>query len=108
MVDNSITIRNIYLDEQGFRRSGSLSATLSKIEADRLRVVIVFAQPEYLKLVALRADTMGYVSSGWAWVSDGVIAKINFKGDTPDVRAVQLLCFLVPMRAGSRHGACKC
>ena len=101
MVDNSITIRNIYLDEQGFRRSGTLSATLSKVEADRLRVVIVFAQPEFLKLVALRADTMGYVSSGWAWVSDGVIGKINFKGDTPDVRAVQLLCFLVPMRAGS-------
>ena len=100
-VDNFINARNIYVDEQGFRRSGSLSATLSKIEADRLRVVIVFAQPEYVKLVALRADTMGYVSSGWAWVSDGVIGKINFKGDTPDVRAVQLLCFLVPMRAGS-------
>jgi hypothetical protein len=91
--DDFINARNIYVDEQGFRRSGSLSATLSKIEADRLRVVIVFAQPEYLKLVALRADTMGYVSSGWAWVSDGVIGKINFKGDTPDVRAVQLLCF---------------
>ena len=85
--DEFINARNIYVDEQGFRRSGSLSATLSKIEADRLRVVIVFAQPEYVKLVALRADTMGYVSSGWAWVSDGVIGKINFKGDTPDVSA---------------------
>jgi hypothetical protein len=106
--DDFINARNIYVDEQGFRRSGSLSATLSKIEADRLRVVIVFAQPEYVKLVALRADTMGYVRSGWAWVSDGVIGKINFKGDTPDVRAIQLLCLLVPMRAGSRDGACEC
>ena len=99
--DEFINARNIYVDEQGFRRSGSLSATLSKVEADRLRVVIVFAQPDYVKLVALRADAMGFVSSGWAWVSDGVIGKINFKGDTPDVRAVQLLCLLVPMRAGS-------
>jgi hypothetical protein len=73
-----------------------------------LRVIIVLATPEYAKTAALRADAMGYVRSGWAWVSDGVIGKINFKGDTPDVCAVQLLCFLVPMRAGSRHGACEC
>ena len=84
--DNFINARNIYVDEQGFLRSGSLSATLSKIDTDRLRVIIVFAQPEYVKLVALRADTMGFVSSGWAWVSDGVISKIDFKGDTPNVR----------------------
>ena len=93
MVDNSITIRNIYLDEQGFRRSGTLSATLSVIDTDRLRVIIVLATPEYAKTAALRADAMGYVRSGWAWVSDGAIGKINFKGDTPDVRAVQRLCF---------------
>ena len=92
--DEFINARNIYVDEQGFRRSGSLSATLSKIEADRLRVVIVFATPDYVKLAALRADAMGFVSSGWAWVSDGVIGKINFKGDTPDVRALQRFCFL--------------
>ena len=108
MVDNSITIRNIYLDEQGFRRSGTLSATLSVIDTDRLRVIIVLATPEYAKTAALRADAMGYVRSGWAWVSDGAIGKINFKGDTPDVRAVQLPCVLVPMRAGSRDGACEC
>jgi hypothetical protein len=98
MVDNSLTIRNIYVDEQGFRRAGSLSATLSKIDTDRLRVVIVFAPPDYVKLAALRADAMGFVSSGWAWVSDGVIGKIDFKGNTPDVRA-RLLC--VPSRASA-------
>ena len=106
--DSFINARNIYLDEDGFRNAESLSATLSKVEVDRLRVIVVFATSDFVKLVALRADAMGLVSSGWAWVSDGVIGKINFKGDTPDVRAVQLLCFLVPMRAGSRHGACKC
>ena len=97
-VDNFINARNIYLDEQGFRRAGSLSATLSKIDADRLRVVIVFATPDYVKLAALRADAMGFVSSGWAWVNDGVIGKIDFKGNTPDVRA-RLLC--VPSRASA-------
>jgi hypothetical protein len=54
---------------------------------DRLRVIVVFATSDFVKLVALRADAMGLVSSGWAWVSDGVIGKINFKGDTPDVSA---------------------
>ena len=103
MVDNSITIRNLYLDEQGFRRAGSpsatlsktgsLSATLSKIDTDRLRVIIVFAPAEFVKLAALRADAMGFVSSGWAWVSDGVIGKIDFKGDTPDVRARRRVVF---------------
>ena len=93
MVDNSITIRNLYLDEQGFRRAGSLSATLSKADTDRLRVIIVFAPAEFVKLAALRADAMGFVSSGWAWVSDGVIGKIDFKGDTPDVRARRRVVF---------------
>ena len=86
-VDNFINTRNLYLDEEGFRRAGSLSATLSKADTDRLRVIIVFAPAEFVKLAALRADAMGFVSSGWAWVSDGVIGKIDFKGDAPDVRA---------------------
>ena len=92
-VDNFVNTRNLYLDEQGFRRAGSLSATLSKIDADRLRVVIVFAPPDYVKLAALRADAMGFVRSGWAWVSDGVIGKIDFKGNTPDVRARRRVVF---------------
>jgi hypothetical protein len=91
--DDFINARNIYVDEQGFRRSGSLSATLSIIDTDRLRVIIVLATPEFAKTAALRADAMGYVSSGWAWVSDGVIGKIDFKGNTPDVRARRRVVF---------------
>jgi hypothetical protein len=86
LVDARITVRNAYLDELGFRRSGSLSATLSKIEADRLRVIMAVTSPEFLKQVALAADAMGFVSSGWAWISDGVVGKLGFDGDTPDVR----------------------
>jgi hypothetical protein len=86
LVDARVTVRNVYLDELGFRRSGSLSTTLSKIEADRLRVIMVFATPEFVKQVALAADAMGFVSSGWAWICDGVIGKIGFNGNTPDVR----------------------
>jgi hypothetical protein len=85
--DSFINARNIYLDEDGFRNATSLSATLSILDMDRLRVIVVFATSDFVKLVALRADAMGLVSSGWAWVSDGVIGKINFKGDTPDVSA---------------------
>ena len=103
-VDNFISTRNLYLGEEGFRRAGapsatlsetgSLSATLSKIDTDRLRVIIVFAPPDFVKLAALRADAMGFVSSGWAWVSDGVIGKIDFKGDAPDVRVRLRFVFL--------------
>ena len=85
--DSFINARNIYLGEDGFRNAESLSATLSILDMDRLRVIVVFATSDFVKLVALRADAMGLVSSGWAWVSDGVIGKINFKGDTPDVSA---------------------
>jgi hypothetical protein len=92
-VDKFINTRNLYLDEQGFRRAPSLSATLSKADNDRLRVIIVFAPAEFVKLAALRADAMGFVSSGWAWVSDGVIGKIDFKGNTPDVRARRRVVF---------------
>jgi hypothetical protein len=92
LVDNNINVRNTFLDELGFRRAGSLSTTLSTIEADRLRVIMVLATPEFIKQVALTADHMGFVSSGWAWISDGVVGKVDFKGSTPDVRATCTSC----------------
>ena len=87
LVQKSINVRNTFLDELGFRRAGSLSSALSTIEADRLRVIMVFATPDFVKQVALTADAMGFVSSGWAWISDGAVGKIDFKGNARDVRA---------------------
>jgi hypothetical protein len=50
-------------------------------------VLIVLASPDVVKQVALAADSMGLVDSGWAWISDSVVGKIDFKGDTPEVCA---------------------
>lgn len=95
LVETSINVRNIFLDEQGLRRVGSLSSTLTTIESDRLRVLIVLASPDVVKQVALAADSMGLVDSGWAWISDSVVGKIDFKGDTPEVCADE--SFVAPL-----------
>jgi hypothetical protein len=64
----------------------SISAVLSAIADQRLRVVFVLATPEYVQKVAVAADSLQLINSGWAWISDSTVEKIDFAGDAPDVR----------------------
>jgi len=67
---------------------GSISDVLAEIADERLRVVLVLAPPVYVRNVAVAADSLQLIRTGWAWITDSAAQKIDFTGDAPDVREI--------------------
>jgi hypothetical protein len=57
-------------------------SVMSTILESRQRVVIVLAPTDMVGSIALAADAKGMVSAGWAWISDTLCSRVDFRGDT--------------------------
>ena len=66
----------------------SIKTLLAEIADERLRVVLVLAPPVYVRNVAVAADSLQLIRTGWAWITDSAAQKIDFTGDAPDVREI--------------------
>jgi hypothetical protein len=55
---------------------------MSTILESRQRVIIVLAPTDMVGSIALAADAKGMVSAGWAWISDALCSRVDFRGHT--------------------------
>ena len=66
--------------------STDLANPLAAVKAAKVRVVLVLGSPPVLRTIALEASASGMASTGWVWISDGLCAEVDSRGDTAEVR----------------------
>jgi hypothetical protein len=62
-----------------YSQSGELQHPISDIRATRRRVILVLARAGQMQTIAVTAFDLGMIDRGWAWISDGRLARTDMQ-----------------------------